>query len=105
MKKVLLSFFLIFSFSINAYGWEKVPIPDYVNKKTKSPWNFFDDFEDQKLGKVNLKKYEINNKGKGNKPFKIKQDTDGNKFLEITVKHGWNKCCGSWNNTERAGSK
>ncbi len=102
MKKVLLSFFLIFSFSITAYGWEKVPIPDYVNKKTKSPWNFFDDFEDQKLGKVNLKKYEINNKGKGNKPFKIKQDTDGNKFLEITVKHGWNKCCGSWNNTERA---
>ena len=47
MKKVLLSFFLIFSFSINAYGWEKVPIPDYVNKKTKSPWNFFDNFEDR----------------------------------------------------------
>ena len=41
----------------NLYAWEKVPVPDYVNKKTKSPWNFYDDFEDQKVGKVNLKRY------------------------------------------------
>ena len=102
MKKVLLSFFLIYSFSITAYGWEKVPIPDYVNKKTKSPWNFYDDFEDQKVGKVNLKRYQINDKGAGRKPFKIKQETNGNKFLEISVEHGWNKCCGKWVKTERA---
>ena len=103
MRTVLLIIFLIFSFSITAYSWEKVPIPDYVNKKTKSPWNFYDDFEDQKLGKAKLqKKYKINDKGAGSKPFKIKQDPNGNKFLEVTVKHGWNKCCGSWVNTERA---
>ena len=35
----------------NLYAWEKVPVPDYVDKKTKSPWNFYDDFEDQKLNK------------------------------------------------------
>ena len=102
MRKVLLIVFLILSFSITAYSWEKVPVPDYVDKKTKSPWNFYENFEDQKIGKVKLSKFDINDKGKGKKPFKIKQDTDGNKFLEITVKHGWNKCCGSWNNTERA---
>ena len=28
----------------NLYAWEKVPVPDYVDKKTKSPWNFYDDF-------------------------------------------------------------
>ena len=33
----------------NLYAWEKVPVPDYVNKKTRSPWNFYDNFEDQKL--------------------------------------------------------
>ena len=38
----------------NLYAWEKVPVPDYVNKKTKSPWNFYDNFEDQKLGKMNM---------------------------------------------------
>ena len=100
MRIVLLLVFLIFSFPINAYSWEKVPVPDYVNKKTKSPWNFYDDFEDQKVGKVNLRKYEINDKGKGKKPFKIRQDNDGNKYLEITVKHSWNK--GKYFKTERA---
>ena len=76
----------------NLYAWEKVPVPDYVNKKTKSPWNFYDNFEDQKLGKMNFRRYSIttiaNDKGEGKKPFKIKQDPNGNKFLEITVKHG-----------------
>ena len=90
MRRFLLIIFLILSFPITTYSWEKVPVPDYVNKKTKSPWNFYDDFEDQKVGKVNLRKYHINDKGKGRKPFKIKQDADGNKFLKITVKHGWN---------------
>jgi hypothetical protein len=75
----------MFSFTINVYAWEKVPVPDYVDKKTKSPWNFFDDFDDQKL-----KKYKINDKGAGKKPFKFKKDPDGNTYLEITVKHGWN---------------
>ena len=86
----------------NLYAWEKVPVPDYVNKKTKSPWNFYDNFEDQKLGKMNFRRYSINDKGEGKKPFKIKQDPNGNKFLEITVKHGWNKCCGTWVKTERS---
>ena len=104
MKKLPLYIFLVlmFSFTSNLYAWEKVSVPDYVNKKTKSPWNFYDDFEDQKVGKVNLKRYQINNKGAGRKPFRIKQEKNGNKFLEISVEHGWNKCCGKWVNTERA---
>ena len=93
MKKLsLLISLVLIIFSINNLNaWEKVPIPDYVDKKTKSPWNFYENFEDQKIGKIRLNKFDINDKGKGKKPFKIKQDTDGNKFLEITVKHGWNK--------------
>ena len=102
-KKIFLFFTILNLFISNVLGWEKVPVPDYVNKKTKSPWNFYDDFEDQEVGRAKLrKKYNINDKGTGSKPFKIKQDLDGNKFLEVTVKHGWNKCCGSWVNTERA---
>ena len=34
MRIVLLLVFLIFSFPITAYSWEKVLVPDYVNKKT-----------------------------------------------------------------------
>jgi hypothetical protein len=65
-----------------------VPVPDSVDTKTKSPWNFFDDFEDQNFRKYFYK----NNKccGKGKEPYKFKQDPDGNTYLEITVKHGWN---------------
>ena len=104
MKRLSLYIFLVLMFfsTNNLYSWEKVPIPDYVDKKTKSPWNFYDDFEDQKVGKVNLKRYQINDKGAGRKPFKIKQESNGNKFIEISVEHGWNKCCGKWVNTERA---
>jgi len=80
----------MFSLNIDVSAWEKVPVPDSVDKKTKSPWNFFEDFEDQKKEKLKLKKLTINNKGAGLKPFKIKQDLDGNKYLEVTVKHGWN---------------
>ena len=65
MRIILLIIFFILSFSITAYSWEKVPVPDYVNKKTKSPWNFYENFEDQKVGQVNLKKYHINDKGVG----------------------------------------
>ena len=90
MRTFLQIVFLILSFSITAYGWEKVPVPDYVDKKVKSPWNFFEDFEKQKEGKLKLKKLTINDKGAGLKPFKIKKDFDGNKYLEVTVKHGWN---------------
>ena len=96
MKKTfVILVFLIFS--SNLFAWEKVPVPDSVDKKTKSPWNFFDDFDDQKL-----KKYKINDKGAGKKPFKFKKDPDGNTYLEITVKHGWNKCCRGNFRTERA---
>ena len=92
MKKLSLYIFLVlmFSFTSNLYAWEKVPVPDYVDKKTKSPWNFFENFEDQKKEKLKLRKLTINNKGAGLKPFKIKKDSNGNKYLEVTVKHGWN---------------
>ena len=92
----------MFSFTINVYAWEKVPVPDYVDKKTKSPWNFYDDFED---GKFRFK-YVTNSKdisnSPGKKPYKIKKDLDGNSYLEITVKHKWNKCCRGNFRTERA---
>jgi len=93
MKKIIsyISKIIIFLFlSSNTFAWEKVPVPDYVDKKNKSPWNFFEDFEKQKKGKLKLKKLTINDKGAGLKPFKIKIDPDGNKYLEVTVKHGWN---------------
>ena len=103
MKKLTLYIFLVLMFSVftsHSIAWKKVPVPDYVDKKTKSPWNFYENFEEEKIGKVKLNKFDINDKGKGKKPFKIKQDADGNKFLEITVKHGWNK--GKYYKTERA---
>ena len=74
-----------------------LPVPDYVDKETESPWNFFDDFEDQSFDR-----YIFNDKGAGAKPFKFKKDPDGNTYLEITVKHGWNKCCQWKIFTERA---
>ena len=52
----------MFSFTSNLHAWEKVPVPDYVDKKTKSPWNFFENFEDQKKEKLKLRKLTINNK-------------------------------------------
>ena len=48
MKNLL--FILILIFTINSsHSFEKVVVPDYVDKKTKSPWNFYEDFEDEKL--------------------------------------------------------
>lgn len=97
MRIVLLLVFLIFSFPITAFSWEKVPVPDYVDKKTKSPWNFYENFESK-----SFKKLKINNKGSGKKPFKFEQDKDGNTFLAITVKDKSNKDMGSGGVTERA---
>ena len=47
MKKLSLTVFLVLmlSLNINVSAWEKVPIPNYIDKKTKSPWNFFDDLK------------------------------------------------------------
>ena len=90
----------------NLYAWEKVPVPNYVDKKTKSPWNFYDDFEDQKFNKYihsSSKNYKTNRNKVGKKPYKFKKDPDGNTYMEVTVKHGWNKCCSeSPADTERA---
>ena len=76
----------------NSYSWEKVLVPDSVDKKTKSPWNFSEGFENEEEGRLRIKtnKFSINNKGEGLEPFRIKQDPDGNKYLEVTVKDGWN---------------
>ena len=74
----------------NLYAWEKVPVPDYVDKKTKSPWNFYDDFEDQKFNKYihsSSKNYKTNRNKVGKKPYKFKKDPDGNTYMEVTVKH------------------
>ena len=38
-------------FSPNLFAWEKVSVLDSVDKETASPWNFFDDFEDQNFRK------------------------------------------------------
>ena len=108
MKKLFLYIFLVLMFFTpnNLYAWEKVPVPDYVDKKTKSPWNFYDDFEDQKFNKYihsSSKNYKTNRNKVGKKPYKFKKDSDGNTYMEVTVKHGWNKCCSeSPADTERA---
>ena len=106
VKKLLYIFLVLMSFTTgNSYSWEKVPVPDSVDKKTKSPWNFSEDFENQEEGKLKLNKLTINDKGAGLKPFRIKKDPDGNKYLEVTVKHGWNndpRKEGSGKETERA---
>ena len=96
-KKIFLFFTILNLFISNVLGWEKVPVPDYVNKKTKSPWNFYENFENE-----SLKKLYINNKGSGKKPFKFEKDPDGNTYLAITVKDKRNKDRGPFGFTERA---
>ena len=91
MKKLVYLFLILMCFtSGNSYSWEKVPVPDSVDKKTKSPWNFSEDFENQEEGKLKLNKLTINDKGTGRKPFIIQKESDGNKYLAVTVKHGYN---------------
>ena len=58
--------------------------------KGRSPWNFSEDFENEKVGRLTTNKFMTNNKGTGRKPFKIRKDPDGNQYLEVTVKDGWN---------------
>ena len=79
-----------------------LPIPDYVDKETESPWNFFDDFEDQSFDRYIFSEPIFPDKGPGKEPYKFKKDPDGNTYLEITVKHGWNKCCKGNFYSERA---
>ena len=81
------------SFNINASAWEKVSVPDYVEKKKKSPWNFYDDFEDGKLRFEYIKNSKSISNSPERKPYKFKKDPNGNTYLEITVKDEWNKCC------------
>ena len=87
-------------------------------KSTESPWNFFEDFENEEEGELKrillekgsdemlyideqTKKFRkryinnnltINDKGVGSEPFRIKKDPDGNQYLEIMLetaeKHG-----------------
>ena len=58
--------------------------------KGRSPWNFSEDFENEKVGRLRTNKFTTNDKGTGRKPFKIRKDPDGNQYLEVTVKDGWN---------------
>jgi hypothetical protein len=49
-------------------------------------------------------KFTTNDKGTGLKPFEIKEDPDGNTYLAVTVKDGWNVDQKGWTKetTERA---
>ena len=68
------------------------------NKNKSSPWNFHADFEDKSW----RAKLSPNDKGMGWIPFKIIEE-DGNKFLSVTVKKGWNSDKGYKNKpTERS---
>ncbi len=58
--------------------------------KGRSPWNFFENFENEKVGRLRTNKFTTNNKGTGRKPFEIKVDPDGNQYLSVTVKDGYN---------------
>ena len=55
-----------------------------------SPWNFYANFEDNSW----KAKLTPNDKGRGWGPYKIIEE-NGNKFLSITVKSGWNRARGS----------
>lgn len=101
MKNLL--FILILIFTINfSHSFEKVVVPDYVDKKTASPWNFYEDFEDEKLKFEYIKQSKNIWNSPGRKPYKFEKDQNGNTFLSITVKHKWNSCCGSNFYSERA---
>ena len=127
VKKLLYIFLVLMCFATgNSYSWEKVLVPDYVDKKTKSPWNFSEDFENQEEGKLKVANpnpsssnppsgggieksfnqiFRLYDKGAGLKPYTVKKDLDGNKYLEVTVKHRWNNDPlkeGTGKETERA---
>ena len=81
MKKLVYLFLILICFtSGNSYS------------KTRSPWNFFETFEKRREGRlrINKNKFTINDKGTGLKPFQIKKESDGNKYLAVTVRHGYN---------------
>ena len=82
-------------------GFNSFPNPCTFNCNSgdkSSPWKFHLDFEDNSWkGKLTP-----NDKGMGWVPFKIMEE-DGNKFLSITVKEGWNTDRNHRNNpTERS---
>ena len=80
MYKVIV--ILIFTFfSSNLIALEKVLVPDYVNKETKSPWNFYENFEGGKLNFQYVKKSKNIGNSPGKKPYKFKKDPDGNTLL------------------------
>ena len=81
MKKLVYLFLILICFtSGNSYS------------KTQSPWNFFETFEKRREGRlrINKNKFTINDKGTGRKPFIIQKESDGNKYLAVTVRHGYN---------------
>ncbi|MDN5250745.1 heparin lyase I family protein [Betaproteobacteria bacterium LSUCC0117] len=95
-------FFIITTFLLfvsNVCAGEKIPVPDSVPTVAHSPWNFIENFDKQANGEINLCRFfsnnncmenlEINDKGAGFKPFQIKTDVNFNKYLEVTVKHGF----------------
>ena len=82
MRIILLIIFFILSFSITTYSWEKVPVPTYVDKKVKSPWNFFEDFENLEEGKLKFNQiFRIYDKGAGLKPIRIKNVISSDKKI------------------------
>lgn len=98
---------LCLSMAVVTDAYSKSPIPDPpcgFNCSTtdeKSPWNFWLDFETNEW----KQKLRVNDKGnpQGWKPFEIKTEADGNKYLSMTVQHGWNTGKGRGKNTtERA---
>ncbi len=54
MKKIFVTTFLFLFFSNIVLAWEQVSVPDHVSNKISSPWNFFEDFEDQNEGEIKL---------------------------------------------------
>ncbi len=79
MKKIVYLFLILCVFTSGA-----------SYSKGRSPWNFFEDFENEKVGRLRTNKFTTNNKGTGRKPFEIKVDPDGNQYLSVTVKDGYN---------------
>ena len=103
MKTLFLKIFVLSCLLSGAtFAWEKVPVPEYIDKKTKSPWNFYEDFEDEELRFEYIKNSKNVWNSPGRKAYKFEKDQNGNTFLSITVKHKWNRCCGKNFYSERA---
>lgn len=105
MIRVAAVLFISMILFTNSFAKSPIPKPscgfNCSSTDGKSPWNFWLDFETSEW----KQKLRVNDKGnpQGWKPFEIETEANGNKYLSMTVQHGWNTGTGRGKNkTERS---